>query len=80
MDNPSKRHRSRRKINMEDMHMGKGVELFNVKQELITNGPRITWPQLHQLSPKIKKERGHGSSIKPSIKTLHSARIVQVKD
>ena len=76
MENPSKRHRSRRKINMEDMPMGKGVELFNVKQELITNGPRITWPQLLQLSPKIKKERGRGSSIKPSIKTLHGAKIV----
>ena len=80
MENPSKGHCSRRKINMEDMPMGKGVELFNVKQELITNGPRITWPQLVQLSPKIKKERGRGSCIKPSIKTLHGTRIVEVKD
>ena len=58
MENPSKRHRSRRKINMEDMPMGKGVEPFDLKQELITNGPRITWPQLLQLSPKIRKEWG----------------------
>ena len=56
MENPSKIHLSRRQINMEDMPMEKEVELFNVQQELITNGPRITWPQLLQLSPKIRKE------------------------
>ena len=66
MENPS-----RRKINMEDMPMGKGVELFNVKQELITNGPRITWPQLLQLSPKVRKEWGQLASIHQSTKIVH---------
>ena len=80
MENPSKRRRSRRKINMEDMPMGKGVEPFDLKQELITNGPRITWPQLLQLSPKILKEWGRLASIRQSTKTVHYAGVVRVKE
>ena len=80
MENPSKRRRSRRKINMEDMPMGKGVEPFDLKQELITNGPRITWPQLLQLSPKIRKEWGRLASIRQSTKTVHYAGVVRVKE
>ena len=80
MENPSKRCRSRRKINMEDMPMGKGVEPFDLKQEFITNGPRITWPQLLQLSPKIRKEWGRLTSIHQSTKTVHYAGVVRVKE
>ena len=65
---------------MEDMPMGKGVEPFNLKQELITNRPRITGPQLLQLSPKIQKEWGRLVSIRQSTKTVHYAGVVRVKE
>ena len=54
-DRPRKKH-SRRKIKIDDMPMGKYVEPFDLKQELISSGPRITWPQLLQLSPSLRKE------------------------
>ena len=72
---------------MEDMPMGKGVEPFDLKQELIINGPRITWPQLHHPgllidsgSPKIRKEWGRLASIRQSTKTVHYAGVVRVKE
>ena len=65
---------------MEDMPMGKGVEPFDLKQELITNGPRITWPQLLQLSPKIRKEWGRLASIHQSTKIVHYAGVIRVKE
>ena len=61
-DEPRKKH-SQRKIKIDDMSMGKGVEPFDLKQELISSGPRITWPQLLQLSPSLRKEWGCLSSI-----------------
>ena len=76
---PRKKH-SRRKIKIDDMPMGKGVEPFDLKQELISSGPRITWPQLLQLSPSLRKEWGCLSSLQMSIRTLHYAGVVQVKD
>ena len=66
-DRPKKKH-SQRNIKIDDMPMGKGVEPFNLKQELISSGPGITWPQLLELSPTLKKEWGLVSSIQQSIK------------
>ena len=75
-----KKHRARRKIKMEDLLIGRGVDPFNLKQELISSGPRITWPQLLQLSPTIRKEWGRLASIRQSTKTLHYVSILQVKE
>ena len=58
-----RRGHSRRKIKMEDIPMGEGVEDFNLKHELISSGPRITWPQLLQLSLTLRKEWGRLVSI-----------------
>ena len=77
-DEPRKKH-PQRKIKIDDMPMGKDVELFDLKQKLIFSGPRITWPQLRQLYPTLKREWGGVSSIQ-SIKELHCAKIVQVKN
>ena len=75
-----KKHRARKKIKMEDLLIGRGVDPFNLKQELISSGPRITWLQLLQLSPTIRKEWGRLASIRQSTKTLHYVSILQVKE
>ena len=75
-----RRRRSKRKIKMEDISMGEGVEASNLKHELISSGPRITWPQLLQLSPKLRKEWGRLASICQSQKTVHYVGIVRVED
>ena len=75
-----RRRHSRRKIKMEDIRMGEGVESFNSKHELISSGPRITWPQLLQLSPILRKEWGRLASIRQSRKTVHYVGFVRVED
>jgi hypothetical protein len=75
-----RRRCSKRKIKMEDILMGEGVEAFNLKHELISSGTRITWPQLLQLSPTLRKEWGHLASICQSRKTVHYVGIVRVED
>ena len=60
--------------------MGEGVEAFNLKHVLISSGPRITWPQLLQLSPTLRKEWGRLASIRQSRKTVHYVGIVRVED
>ena len=67
-DGPRKKY-PQRKIKIDDMLMGKGMEPFDLKQKLISGGPHIPWPQLLQLSPSLKKEWGRVSSIQQSIKT-----------
>ena len=64
------------KIKVEDILMGEGVEAFNLKHELISSGPRITWPQLLQLSPTLQKEWGRLVSIRQSQKTRHYVGIM----
>ena len=58
---------------------GERSELFNVKQELITNGAQITWLQLLQLSPKIRKEWGRLESIRQSTKIVHYAERKDIR-
>ena len=72
-DRPRKKH-SGRKIQIDDMPMGKSVEPFDFKQELIFSGLRITWPQLLQLSPTLKNECGRVSSVQINIMILHCVR------
>ena len=68
--NTGKRKRySKRKIKLEDILMGKGMEVFSLKQELVSSGPRITWLQLPQLSPSVWKEWGRLMSIFHSERT-----------
>ena len=75
-----RRRHSRRKIKMEDIPMGEGVEAFNLKHELISSGPRITWPQLLQLSSTLQNEWGRLVSICQSQKTVHYVGIMRVED
>ena len=42
LEDRSRKKHLRRKIKIDDMPMGKGVEPFDLKQKLIFNGPRIT--------------------------------------
>ena len=39
------------------------MEPLDLRQELISSGTHITWPQLLQLSPTLKEESGRVSSI-----------------
>ena len=75
-----RRRHSRRKIKMEDIPMGEGVEAFNLRHELVSSGPRITWPQLLKFSPTLQKDWGRLVSIRQSRKTVHYVGIVRVED
>ena len=76
-DRPRRKQISWKKIKIDDIaSTGKGVKPFNLEQELISSGQHITWSQLLQISPSLKKEWGRVSSMQQIIKTLHDAKIV----
>ena len=80
MKDRSRKKHSQRKIKIDDMPMGKCVELSDLKQELISSGRHITWARLLRISPSLKKEWGRVSSIRQSIKTLHFEQVKDQKD
>ncbi|KAH7425235.1 hypothetical protein KP509_11G045600 [Ceratopteris richardii] len=51
-----RRRRPRRKIKMEDFPLGKGIEPYDLIEDISTQKPNITWPQLLQLSSKTRRE------------------------
>ncbi|KAH7432177.1 hypothetical protein KP509_07G011900 [Ceratopteris richardii] len=51
-----RRRRPRRKITMEDFPLGKGIEPYDLIEDISTQKPNITWPQLLQLSSKTRRE------------------------
>ncbi|KAH7433903.1 hypothetical protein KP509_07G091700, partial [Ceratopteris richardii] len=51
-----RKRRPRRKIMMEDFPLGKGIELYDLIEDISTQKPNITWPQLLQLSSKTRRE------------------------
>ncbi|KAH7296706.1 hypothetical protein KP509_26G035400 [Ceratopteris richardii] len=51
-----RRTRPQRKITMEDFPLGKGIEPYDLIEDISTQKPNITWPQLLQLSSKTRRE------------------------
>ncbi|KAH7278064.1 hypothetical protein KP509_38G022200 [Ceratopteris richardii] len=51
-----RKRRPRRKIMMEDFPLGKGIEPYDLIEDISTQKPNITWPQLLQLSSKTRRE------------------------
>ncbi|KAH7289122.1 hypothetical protein KP509_31G059100, partial [Ceratopteris richardii] len=51
-----RKRRPRRKITMEDFPLGKGIEPYDLIEDISTQKPNITWPQLLQLSSKTRRE------------------------
>ncbi|KAH7387479.1 hypothetical protein KP509_16G024900 [Ceratopteris richardii] len=51
-----RKRRPRRKITMEDFPLGKGIKPYDLSEDISTQKPNITWPQLLQLSSKTKRE------------------------
>ncbi|KAH7291949.1 hypothetical protein KP509_29G043000 [Ceratopteris richardii] len=52
-----RKRRPRRKITMEDFPLGKDIEPYDLIEDISTQKPNITWPQLLQLSSKTRRER-----------------------
>ena len=51
---PTNKEILKRKIKIQDnIPVGKGMDVFNLKQELVSSGLRIMWPQLLRLPPPI---------------------------
>ncbi|KAH7297275.1 hypothetical protein KP509_26G063100 [Ceratopteris richardii] len=51
-----RKRRRRRKIMMEDFPLGKGIKPYDLIEDISTQKPNITWPQLVQLSSKTRRE------------------------
>ena len=75
---------SRQKIGIKDFPLGAGSEAYNLLEDVSNQGPKMSWPQLLQLSPKMRRQWSKMVSIrKPkvvgSISTLHKDILPIVK-
>ena len=69
-EGPSKKHkrvkRPRRKITIEDFPLGKGRESYDLIEDLGNQRPNITYPQLLELSPSLRKQWSKIASTRKS--------------
>ena len=49
-----KRSSRRRKITIKDFPLGEREEPYNMIEDMSSQGPKLTWPQLLHLSPKMR--------------------------
>ena len=52
-EKPSK---PRRKIDIVDFSLGESAKPYDLVQDVSVQGPKITWPQLLHLAPKIRRQ------------------------
>ena len=51
-----KRSSTRRKITIKDFPLGEREEPYNMIEDVCSQGPKLTWPQLLHSSPKIRRQ------------------------
>ena len=51
-----KRSSTRRKITIKDFPLGEREEPYNMIEDVCSQGPKLTWPQLLYLSPKMRRQ------------------------
>ena len=51
-----KRSSTRRKITIKDFPLGEREEPYNLIEDVCNQGPKLTWPQLLHLSPKMQRQ------------------------
>ena len=49
-----KRASSRRKITIKDFPLGSKEDPYDLVEDVSSQGPKLTWPQLLHLSPKMR--------------------------
>ena len=62
-----KRSSARRRITIKDFPLGEKEEPYSLVEDVCSQGPKLTWPQLLHLSPKMRRQwskmvRGDGFS------------------
>ena len=57
-------HARRQKIGIKDVPLGQGSEPYNLLEDVVNQGPKLSWPQLLQLSPKMRRQWSRMVSIK----------------
>ena len=45
----------RRRVDIVDFTLGEGTKPYDLVQDVCVQGPKITWPQLLHLAPKVRK-------------------------
>ena len=55
-ESSKRKSRPRRYLNIEDFLLGKGSEPYDLVTDVGMQGPKITWPQLLHLAPKVRRQ------------------------
>lgn len=51
-----RRGKPRRQIGIEDFLLGRSSEPYDLIEDVSSQGPKITWPQLLHLAPKVRRQ------------------------
>ncbi|MCO5601685.1 hypothetical protein L7F22_055808 [Adiantum nelumboides] len=51
-----KKSKPRRKITIKDFALGESSQPYNLVDDVSVQGPKITWPQLLHLAPKVRRQ------------------------
>ena len=77
-------HTHRQKIGIKDFPLEQGSEPYNLLEDVVNQGPKLSWPQLLQLSPKMRRQWSRMVSIRNpkmvgSIVAQHKDKLPIVK-
>ena len=61
-----KRSSTRRKITIKDFPLGIREEPYSLIKDVSSQGPKLTWPQLLHLSPKMRRQWSKMVSTRPT--------------
>ena len=61
-----KRASTQRKITIKDFPLGSKEEPYDLVEDICSQGPKLTWPQLLHLSPKIRRQWSKMVSMRTS--------------
>ncbi|MCO5547185.1 hypothetical protein L7F22_000628 [Adiantum nelumboides] len=51
-----KKSKPRRKLTIKDFALGESSQSYNLVDDVSVQGPKITWPQLLHLAPKVRRQ------------------------
>ena len=73
------RSNSKRKITIKDFQLGSSAEPYDLIEDVSNQGPKLTWPQLLHLSPKMRRQWSRMVSTR-SIKTMGMVDAKKIDD
>ncbi|MCO5574351.1 hypothetical protein L7F22_028134 [Adiantum nelumboides] len=72
--------RRRKRINLQDLPLGHGMEPYNLIEDMQGKGPHISWPQFLAICPQVRKDLARVVSTRVKVREgVPMVRIAQIE-